>query len=139
MLSKESRQTFGHLNMSTPRKKRVLCLEDDIDTCRLIARVLSGYEIVPATTMSEAWELYNEQSFSLLVVDYRLTDGNGVEFCDRVRRLDFMTPVIFISGDPSLTEAEVRMAGGQRLLRKGSSTFIDDLYANVQMLAVINS
>jgi len=125
--------------MSTPLKKRVLCLEDDLDTCRLIAQVLSGYEIISATTMMEAWQLYNDQPFSLIVVDYRLTDGNGVDFCDRVRRFDFMTPVIFISGDPNLTEAEVRMAGGQRLLRKGSSTFVDDLYANAQTLAVINS
>jgi DNA-binding response OmpR family regulator len=139
MLSRESRCVFGQINMSTPLKKRVLCLEDDLDTCRLIAQVLSGYEIISATTMMEAWQLYNDQPFSLIVVDYRLTDGNGVDFCDRVRRFDFMTPVIFISGDPNLTEAEVRMAGGQRLLRKGSSTFVDDLYANAQTLAVINS
>jgi len=126
--------------MSTaPRKKRVLCLEDDIDTCKLIATVLTGYEIISATTMTDAWRLYNDQPFSLIVVDYRLTDGDGVEFCDRIRKHDFLTPVIFISGDPNLTDAEVRMAGGQRLLKKGSPSFVDDLYANAQILAVINS
>ena len=126
--------------MSTaPKKKRVLCLEDDIDTCKLIATILAGYEIISATTVTEAWRLYNDQPFSLIVVDYRLTDGNGVDFCDRIRKNDFLTPVIFISGDPNLTDAEVRMAGGQRLLKKGSPTFVDDLYANAQTLAVINS
>ena len=126
--------------MSTaPKKKRILCLEDDIDTCKLIATILAGYEIISATTVTEAWRLYNDQPFSLIVVDYRLTDGNGVDFCDRIRKNDFLTPVIFISGDPNLTDAEVRMAGGQRLLKKGSPTFVDDLYANAQTLAVINS
>ena len=126
--------------MSTaPKKKRILCLEDDIDTCKLIATILAAYEIISATTVTEAWRLYNDQPFSLIVVDYRLTDGNGVDFCDRIRKNDFLTPVIFISGDPNLTDAEVRMAGGQRLLKKGSPTFVDDLYANAQTLAVINS
>jgi len=140
MLSQESQLNSRPGNMSTaPKKKRILCLEDDIDTCKLIATILAGYEIISATTVTEAWRLYNDQPFSLIVVDYRLTDGNGVDFCDRIRKNDFLTPVIFISGDPNLTDAEVRMAGGQRLLKKGSPTFVDDLYANAQTLAVINS
>ena len=140
MQLQESQGSIRPINMSTALgKKRVLCLEDDIDTCKLIATILSSYEIVSATTMSEAWRLYNDQKFSLIVIDYRLTDGNGIDFCDKIRRNDFLTPVIFITGDPTLTDAEVRMAGGQRLIKKGSPTFVDDLYANALTLAVRNS
>ncbi|HYJ92394.1 MAG TPA: response regulator [Pyrinomonadaceae bacterium] len=126
--------------MSTaPNIQRVLCVEDSLDTCKLIAKILTGYEIISATTIDEAWRLYNAQSFSLIVLDYRLTDGDGLDFCERVRSMDFMTPIIFITGDPDLTDADVRMAGGQRLIRKGSPTFVDDLFANAHTLAVTNS
>jgi CheY-like chemotaxis protein len=122
-----------------PRTHRVLCVEDSLDTCKMIATILSGYEIVTATSLGEAWRLYNGQPFSLIVLDYRLGDGDGLEFCERVRSQDFLTPIIFITGDPGLTEADVRMAGGQRLIRKGLPSFLDDLFANARTLAVTNS
>jgi DNA-binding response OmpR family regulator len=122
-----------------PKVKRVLCVEDSLDTCKMIATVLAGYEIVSATSIEEAWRHYNDQPFSLIVLDYRLEDGNGVDFCERIRAQDFLTPIIFITGDPSLTEADVRMAGGQRLVRKGSPKFVDDLFSGARTLAVTNS
>ena len=122
-----------------PRTQRVLCIEDNLDTCRMIATVLSAYEIISAASIGEAWRLYNGQSYSLIVLDYRLADGNGIEFCERVRRQDFQTPIIFITGDPSLTDADIRMAGAQRLIRKGNPTFVADLFADAKTLAVTNS
>jgi DNA-binding response OmpR family regulator len=119
-----------------PNTQRVLCVEDSLDTCKMIAAVLTGYEIISATSAEEAWRLYNDQLFSLIVLDYRLGDGNGLEICERIRAQDFQTPIIFITGDPTLSEADIRMAGGQRLVRKGLPTFIDDLFANVRHLAV---
>jgi DNA-binding LacI/PurR family transcriptional regulator len=53
-----------------------------------------------------------------------------------VRRTDFQTPIIFITGDDSLSEAKVRMAGGQRLIQKDSLTFVDDLIAESDSLSV---
>jgi DNA-binding response OmpR family regulator len=122
-----------------PKPHRVLCVEDSLDTCKMIATVLYGYEFISATSIDEAWRLYNIQSFSLIILDYRLADGNGLEFCERVRAQDFLTPIIFISGDPNLTDADVRMAGGQRLIKKGNPTFLTDLFANASNLAVTNS
>jgi DNA-binding response OmpR family regulator len=104
----------------------------------MIATILYRYEIIFATSIDEAWRLYNDQSFSLIVLDYRLADGNGLEFCERVRSQDFLTPIIFITGDPNLKDVDVRMAGGQRLIRKGDPAFLNDLFVNAKMLAVTN-
>jgi CheY-like chemotaxis protein len=119
-------------------KKRILCIEDDPDTCRLIAAILTGYEMVSALSADEAWRLYNEGPFSLLILDYRLGESNGMEFCERIRQQDYLTPIIFITGDPNITEADVRIAGGQRLVRKGEPAFLDQLFQNAAMLAVSN-
>ena len=121
---------------SAPTIQRVLCVEDSLDTCKMIATVLTGFEIISATSAKEAWRLYNDQLFSLIVLDYRLEDGNGIEICERIRAQDFQTPIVFITGDPDLTEADVRMVGAQRLVRKGAPTFIDELFSHVNHLAV---
>lgn len=124
--------------MSKPHQpKRVLCVEDDADTCRMIAAVLApGYEIVSALSAAEAWRLYNDGPFSLVILDYRLGDGDGLKLCERIRQQDFQTPIIFISGDPNISEATVRISGAQRLIRKGAPGFLDEIYAHAQILSV---
>jgi len=139
MLATGRRRTHYPFDMSTACKiKRVLCIEDDTDTCRMIAAMLTEYETVSAPSADDAWRLFNEGPFALLIVDYRLGDSNGVELCERIRKQDYQTPIIFITGDPDITEADVRIAGGQRLVRKGEPTFLDDLFQNAAMLAVSN-
>ena len=53
-----------------------------------------------------------------------------------MRSQDYQTPVVVVSGDPFLSESKVRIAGGQRLITKGTATFIDDLYAAAKNLAI---
>ena len=111
-----------------PARRRILCVEDNPDICELIAAVLTEYDV-------EAWALFNRERFSIVVLDYILPDGNGLKLCELIRAADFLTPIIFITGDPDLTEADVRVAGAQRLVRKKDLTFIDELLTSVQALA----
>ena len=138
MLTTEYRRAQNPFDMSTaPNRKRVLCIDDDPNTCRMVAAVLSPeYDIVSALSAEEAWQRYYEGPFSLVILDYRLCDSNGLDICERIRRQDFLTPVIFITGDPNISETTVRIAGGQRLVRKGDPSFLDEIYKNAQILAV---
>jgi len=138
MLTTEDRRAHNPFNMSMPsQKRRVLCIDDDADTCRMIAAVLAPeYEIVSALSAREAWHLYNDGRFSLVILDFRLDDGDGLALCERIRRQDFLTTIIFITGDPNISETSVRIAGGQRLIRKGQTEFLDQLYAYTQALSV---
>jgi len=104
--------------------------------CKLVANVLPDFAVYSAAGVTDGWRLYNETKYSLVIVDYRLSDGNGIELCERIRSQDYLTPVIFITGDPKLTESDVRIAGGQRLIRKGTPTFVDELYASAKGLSV---
>ena len=121
----------------TRSPKRILCVEDDLDTCKLIKTVLSGFELICAETAESAWNLFNGQIFSLVILDYHLPQGvSGLELCERIRSHDYSTPVVVVSGDPELSESRVRIAGGQQLITKGSPTFIDDLYKAAKNLAI---
>jgi len=121
---------------ATHSSNRILCVEDDPDTLRLVATVLSGFEVVSAETIAKGWELFSTQDFSLVILDYWFPDGNGLELCERMRSQDYQTPVVVVSGDPFLSESKVRIAGGQRLITKGTPTFIDDLYKAAKNLAI---
>jgi DNA-binding response OmpR family regulator len=137
MLSTEYRRSLHPFDMSSAHeKKRVLCVEDNPDTCHMITTVLSGFEIVSAFSVEEAWRLYNNETFSLIILDYRLDDGNGIELCERIRRRDYQTPIIFMTGHSDIGEANVRMAGGQRLVRKGDPAFLDSIRNCANTLAV---
>jgi DNA-binding response OmpR family regulator len=117
-------------------RKRILCVEDHPETCELIAAILTEYEVESVADIKAARRRLGEAKFSLVVLDFHLPDGDGLSFCEEVRRTDFQTPIIFITGDDSLSEAKVRMAGGQRLIQKDSLTFVDDLIAESDSLSV---
>jgi len=78
----------------------ILVVEDHSDTRELLVFVLTGceYSVESAATMTEALKLIESEKFSLLMLDARLPDGDGLDLCRRVRQLDQETPIIFCSG-----------------------------------------
>jgi DNA-binding response OmpR family regulator len=80
--------------------KRILCIEDDADTCELLTTWLglSNCKVMSASTMARGVELA-QQGFDLFIVDSRLPDGSGVEVCKRIRAFDSHTPILFWSAD----------------------------------------
>lgn len=69
------------------QKKTILLLEDDENLNRGIAMRLEreGYHVLPAFGMSQAEELFERHEVHLIITDITLEDGNGLEFCRRVR------------------------------------------------------
>jgi len=81
-------------------KKRILCIDDDEDTC-LMLRVLlelADYQVATAGTFTDGLNLAKDQQFDLYLVDFRLPDGSGSELCQEIRSFDSHSPIIFCSG-----------------------------------------
>jgi CheY-like chemotaxis protein len=116
--------------------KRILCVEDNPDVCELIAAVLTEYEVISAADEEDAWEKYSSQKFSMIILDYHLTEGDGLSLCNRIREIDMHTPIAFITGDDELDESQVRVAGAQRLIGKSNQRFIDEVFEIVEQLSV---
>jgi len=93
-----------------PCPRRLLLVEDHIDTLRTFARILrqKGFDVQEATTVSEAIE--SSRSGDLLLSDIALPDGDGRDLMRRLRERNI--PGIAISGFGSAQDREeYRRAG----------------------------
>ena len=113
--------------MKDEERKRVLCVEDNADECDLVREILSSYDVVCAPTMAEANVRLAEERFDLVIIDEHLTDGSGMELSRHINEVSDAPRVIMITGDPYITELEVRAAGAEALLGKGSNEYFDRL------------
>jgi len=99
--------------------KRVLCVEDDRDTCEVLRFVMTDFEFIAVSTIAAAEEKIAAGGFDLYVLDNWLPDGNGVELCERIRASGSRSPIIFTSAIGQRHDIDVAMsAGANRYLVK---------------------
>ena len=118
------------------RGRKILCIEDEPDTCEMFQVVLPEFEMVSATSRAEGVRLAREHKFSLIFLDYYLPDGTGDEVCGMIRTFDQRTPILFVTGSRSLTEQMARSIGAQGTVKKASPIFIEQIKARTMQLAL---
>lgn len=104
----------------SPSPLRVLLVEDDAITLEFITRFLTdaGASVTEAMTARQAIEMAREhEPFDLLLTDYTLPDGTGLEVASAVRGR--AQHVLLVSGEiASLPLREARAAGVTRFMPK---------------------
>jgi CheY-like chemotaxis protein len=118
-------------------KKLVLCVEDHPDTCELISHILKDYELISASTKSEAIQKARTGRFALILMDCFLPDGTGVDACNQIRTFDQKTPILFVTGSESFSESRARSLGAQGTLKKGNALFVEELRNRAVELSLI--
>jgi len=99
--------------------KRVLCVEDDRDTCDFLRFVMSNYDFQAVETIASAIERIDQEPFDLYVLDNWLPDGSGIELCKHIREADSNVPIIFTSAIGQRQDIELAVeAGANRYLVK---------------------
>jgi len=101
-----------------PLKKRVLCVDDNPDTCALVAATLKGWKVVAEHSHGEGLRRAAAEKFHLILLDYHLPDGNGIDLCRKIRLFDVSTPILLVTVTHSVLHDEVIAAGGQGVFRK---------------------
>ena len=98
---------------------RILCVDDDDDTCFLLTTLLgrSGLEAVCVPDATAALRLMAGEQFSLYVIDGQLPGVSGLTLCEQIRALDRQTPVVIFSGNGYDSD---RAAG----LRAGANAYL---------------
>jgi two-component system response regulator HydG len=79
---------------------KILIVDDDVDTCTLLARLLAknGYLVEQAYSGKAAFSLMNAGHFDLILCDFRLGDMEGTEILAGIKKILPSVPVIVITG-----------------------------------------
>jgi DNA-binding response OmpR family regulator len=78
----------------------VLVVEDDIASAELLAELLSdeGFQPVLCSDGSTALEPFVRRRPVAVLIDWVIPGGSGIELCRRMRGLDPVVPIFFVSG-----------------------------------------
>lgn len=68
---------------------KILIIEDDTGLNRGISFALEqeGYETLSAWTLQEGYRLFEKENPAAVILDLNLPDGDGIDFCKKIRRL----------------------------------------------------
>lgn len=94
--------------------ERILCVEDDEDTCEALAELLRlpGYQVVTAYTVAQGLYLAQARDFDLIILDNWFKVSSGVELCRQIRGFDSETPILFYSAAAYDTDIEAGLRVG---------------------------
>src|SRR5437016_6014608 len=85
-------------------QKRALIVDDEQQTCDLIARVLGlrGIQSLILTSSAEASAVLRQRGFAIVFLDLQMKFPDGLELTRLTRDSPFnrMTPVVLLSDDP---------------------------------------
>ena len=115
-----SSQTIRYEPIAELQGARALVVDDDIDTCRSVCKMLRSIDMQPDWTVTgkeavlraqDAAELNDE--YKVYIVDYLMPDMNGIETVRRIRRvIGENVPIIVLTAyDWTDFEKEAREAG----------------------------
>lgn len=86
---------------------RILVVDDDSSFCIMLKTFLSkkGHNVDEAFSKNEALKKFEASEYDIILTDYRLPDGSGMDILTRVKELKPHTGVIIMTG-----YADIRMA-----------------------------
>lgn len=82
-------------------KPRILVIDDDHPVLFVTAELLrrADYEVVTASTATEAIRCLDQEKFQLVITDYRLIEGSGEDVVLAAKQKQPATPVFIMSGN----------------------------------------
>ena len=94
--------------------KKILLLEDDLTYSKIIKKFLekNQYLVSTATKLVDAYSLMERESPELIITDYRLPDGTGMEILERIINSKKHVPVILITNYSDIRTAVKSMKMG---------------------------
>jgi DNA-binding response OmpR family regulator len=108
---------------------RILIVEDDARLGAPLLRVFGeeGAQVELCTT-AKAGLRHSAETFDVILLDWMLPDGDGLGFCDTVRRANVLTPILMLT---ARAEVPDRVAG----LRAGADDYLVKPFEVEELLA----
>lgn len=104
----------GITNHSVETRGKILLIDDDPAILFIIARFLQrhDYDVISVTRAEEALKLVEAQEFDLVACDINMPGMNGLEFLNRLKRVDPGLASVVITASGSVTMAVKAMQSG---------------------------
>jgi response regulator RpfG family c-di-GMP phosphodiesterase len=115
------------------RKEKVLIIEDNKDTLRLIGEILEkeGFECRLADNGLEGLRIFNsENHISAVLADIKMPGINGLEVLEEIKKIDPNMAVIMISG---ITDINVAVDA----MKKGASGYITKPFRIKELISTL--
>ena len=116
-------------------RPRVLHVEDDLDLCRVLRTALEDQvDIVTAATLEEALVRLQSESFSLVLLDVKLPDGDGLTLLEKLPPAGQKTvpPVVILSATEVAQEVQRRVAAALVKSRVSESAIVKTILSVVR-------
>lgn len=111
---------FSPASTTTPVKPRVLIVDDEYGPRESIAFTLGAeFSVDTAERATEALEKIKSQPYSVVLLDIRMPEMDGIKALSKIREIDPEVAVVMLTGYGTLHTAQQAMVGGaNQYLRK---------------------
>lgn len=102
-------------------KNTILIVDDDEDFCRYLKKELVEYNILTSNSGNKAWKQLLSAHPDVVVTDYLMPDGNGLELCQRIKsnpETDSIPVIILTSEGSEKVQMESMQLHADRFLTK---------------------
>jgi CheY-like chemotaxis protein len=116
---------------------RILLVDDNARglTARKMILADHGYVVEAALSGEEAWKIFQDSRFDVVVTDLRMGGGiDGVELIRRIRATDAPARIILLSGFIECLGLTAESSGADELIRK-SNKEVPELLRAIRRLA----
>jgi len=79
----------------------VLVVDDDIAQAEMVSEFLriSGFhDVFRVASIQKLWEFLKKQTCDIILLDYKLPDGTGLDVLERMSEQDIQIPVVMVTG-----------------------------------------
>lgn len=113
---------------------RILVVEDDraLNLTIEICLKHSGYRVMLASDGESGFEMARSERPDLVILDVMLPGANGVEVCQRLRQMNFESPILMLTGKAHLDD---RVMG----LNAGADDYLAKPFEPRELLARLNA
>ncbi len=116
--------------------RSILYIEDDKGLARLLQKKMQrlGYDIAIAFSLEEGLNQIRSNNFDLILLDYYLPDGTGIEFMERLGPLSDYPPIIVLtaSGDEKVAVSALEKGAADYAIKDAQQYYLDLLPAVMQ-------
>jgi DNA-binding NtrC family response regulator/glycine cleavage system H lipoate-binding protein len=94
--------------------RTMLVVDDEEVVCQACRRIFSrqGFQVESNTDARQGLALAAEKDYTIVLLDIKMPNIDGIEFLERLRQKKFDVPVLIITGYPSIPNAAAAMRLG---------------------------